>query len=154
VVRGALEVTTIQPVADHGLITALIDEQMRAWNEGDAPAFSDAFMDDGCFVNVLGSLSYGRGPFEAQHAKIFATIYRGSTIKLPIRRVQFLRSDVALVDIDAELDNCAGLPPGLNAQPDGIVRTRLQEVLVKESGRWRVASFHNVEIKPDVSPGS
>jgi uncharacterized protein (TIGR02246 family) len=145
-------VTTIQPIADHGLITDLIDEQARAWNNGDAPAFSHAFMADGCFVNVLGSLSYGREPFEAQHAKIFGTIYKGSTIKLPIRRVQFLRSDVALVDIDAELSNCAHLPPGLKTETDGIVRTRLQEVLVKESGRWQVASFHNVDIKPGASP--
>jgi uncharacterized protein (TIGR02246 family) len=144
--------TTIQPIADHGLITELIDEQTRAWNNGDAAAFSAAFMADGCFVNVLGSLSYGRDPFEAQHAKIFATIYKGSTIKLPIRRVQFLRSDVALVDVDAELSNCAHLPPGLKTPADGVVRTRLQEVLVKEGGHWRVASFHNVAIAPDISP--
>ena len=138
--------TTIQPVADHSIIVELIEHQAQAWNSGDSHAFASSFTAEGCFVNVLGAISYGRAPFEAQHEKIFTTIYKGSKIKLPIRRVLFLRHDVALVDIDAVLEDCVHLPPGL-VSTDGIVRTRLQEVLVKEGDSWWVASFHNVDIK-------
>jgi uncharacterized protein (TIGR02246 family) len=129
-------------------IASLIELQTDAWNRGDASAFAQAFLPDGCFVNILGSLSYGREPFEMQHAKIFSTVYKGSLVKLPIRRICFLRHDVALVDIDAELSGYKGLPPGLRTEDDGILRTRLQEVLVNEAGGWMVASFHNVDIKP------
>jgi uncharacterized protein (TIGR02246 family) len=133
---------------DRALIAQLVGRQRDAWNVGDAKSFSDAFLPDGCFVNVLGALTYGREPFEAQHAKIFSTIYKGSHIELPIRRIHFLRPDVAIVDLDAELSGCKHLPPGLRTEADGIVRTRLQEVLSKESDKWMVASFHNVDVKP------
>jgi uncharacterized protein (TIGR02246 family) len=143
---------TLASGADNTLISRLIERQQDAWNAGDAHAFSDAFMHDGCFVNILGAITYGREPFEAQHARIFASIYKGSHIHLPVRRMHFLRPDVVLVDIDAELSNCAHLPPGLTTEADGIVRTRLQEVLIKETDRWMVASFHNVDIKPGMAP--
>jgi uncharacterized protein (TIGR02246 family) len=133
---------------DQSAIEAIIESQRAAWNRGDAKAFAAAFMSDGCFVNVFGALSYGREVFEAQHAKIFSTVYKGSSVKLPIRRSHFLRPDVALVDIDAELSGHQGVPPGLRTEPDGVIRTRLQEVLVKNNGVWVVASFHNVDIKP------
>lgn len=140
--------TTTAANAERTAIEAIIESQRLAWNRGDARAFAAAFLPDGCFVNVFGMLSYGREIFEAQHAKIFSTVYQGSSVKLPIRRCHFLRPDVALVDVDAELNSHKGVPPGLRTEPDGVIRTRLQEVLVKDNGVWMVASFHNVDIKP------
>jgi uncharacterized protein (TIGR02246 family) len=144
--------TSSELETDRTAIRALIQSQSDAWNRGDAAAFANGFRADGCFVNILGMLSYGREPFELQHAQIFATIYQDSRISLPIRRLHFLREDVALVDIDAELSGHKGLPPGMRTEPDGVIRTRLQEVLVKEAGHWTIASFHNVDIKPGVNP--
>ncbi|MEP6549175.1 MAG: SgcJ/EcaC family oxidoreductase [Gammaproteobacteria bacterium] len=144
--------TTFGTLTDKAAIEAIVESQRQAWNRGDANAFSEAFMSDGCFVNIFGALSYGREPFEAQHAKIFSTVYKGSSVTLPIRRSHFLRPDVAIVDIDAELITHRAPPPGLRTEADGIIRTRLQEILVKENGAWMVASFHNVDIKPGVPP--
>ena len=140
--------STPETVDDKAAIEAIVETQRLAWNRGDAKAFSEAFMADGCFVNVFGALSYGREPFEAQHAKIFGTVYKGSSVNLPIRRMHFLRPDIAVVDIDAELITHKSPPPGLRTEADGVIRTRLQEVLVRENGEWMVASFHNVDIKP------
>jgi uncharacterized protein (TIGR02246 family) len=142
--------TTPGASVDKAAITSLIQSQTDAWRRGDAKAFADPFLPDGSFVNVLGALSYGRDAFQSQHARIFATVYKDSSIRLPIRRIQFVRDDVAVVDIDAELSGYTGLPPGLRTEPDGVIRTRLQEVLVKESGRWMIAAFHNVDIKPTI----
>jgi uncharacterized protein (TIGR02246 family) len=130
---------------DRESISSMIQRQGEAWNRGDAAAFAEGFMPDGCFVNILGMLTYGREPFEAQHAKIFASIYLGSEISLPIRRIQFVRDDVAIVDIDAELKNPRGFPGGFSSA-DGVLKTRLQELFVKESEKWMIASFHNVAI--------
>jgi uncharacterized protein (TIGR02246 family) len=137
---------TIGSSFDRELISAIIERQSNAWNLGDAKAFAENFMPDGCFVNVLGMLTYGREPFEAQHAKIFGSIYAGSLIFLPIRRIHFVRPDVAIVDIDAELKNTRAVPAGL-VSFDGVIKTRLQEIFVKEGDQWMVASFHNVDIK-------
>jgi uncharacterized protein (TIGR02246 family) len=133
--------------SERAVIASLIASQADAWNRGDAKALAHNFLSDGCFVNILGMQTYGREPFEIQHAKIFSTVYKGSLMKLPVRRIHFLRDDVALVDLDAELSGYLGLPPGVSAGSDGILRTRLQEVLVKESGKWMIASFHNVDVK-------
>jgi len=135
-------------------IAELVQQQCDAWNAGDAKRFASGFQADGCFVNILGALTYGLEPFEAQHAKIFSTVYDGSRIKMPIRRIHFLRPDVAIVDIDAELSGYLHLPPGITASDDGILHTRLQEVLSREREGWMVASFHNVDVKPGAPPAS
>ena len=56
------------------------------------------------------------------------------------------------MDVSAELRGYAKLPPGINADGDGILRTRLQLVLKKEQGDWRVAAYHNVAILPLPAP--
>jgi uncharacterized protein (TIGR02246 family) len=137
--------STFGTLSDLQAIASIIERQVDAWNLGDAAAFAAGFTSDGCFVNILGMLTYGREAFEAQHAKIFASIYLGSSILLPIRRIYFVRDDVAIVDIDAELRNPRGFPGGL-APTDGVLKTRLQELFVREHGEWMIASFHNVAI--------
>jgi hypothetical protein len=65
-------------------------------------------------------------------------------------RSRFVRPDVAIVDVATELSELRGrAPPGVKARADGKIRTRLQEVFVKDGGRWRIASYHNVDVKDD-----
>ena len=64
-----------------------------------------------------------------------------------VERIAFIRSDVAVVDTLATLDGVAHLPPGF-APGEGPPKSRLQQVLVKDAGAWRVAAFHNVFINP------
>ncbi|HUM04274.1 MAG TPA: SgcJ/EcaC family oxidoreductase [Terriglobales bacterium] len=132
---------------DESLIRALIDAQGAAWNRGDAEAYAERFRADGTFTNVLGDNYQGKEAFEERHAEIFRGIYRGSTVKMPIRRIYFVRPDVAIVDIDAELSGFSKVPPGIGA-PDGIVRASLLQVLIKEQEEWTIAAYHNVDVKP------
>jgi len=64
-------------------------------------------------------------------------------------RIRFVRPDVAIVDVATELSELRGTPPGVKARADGKIRTRLQEVFVKDGGRWSIASYHNVDVKDD-----
>ena len=140
---------------DREAIEALIARQSAAWNAGDAAAFSADVLPEVVFTNIVGAFSVGRKPFEAQHARIFATIYRGSRMRQTVEHVTFVRPDVAIVNTVTEVTVFSALPSSVSAE-DGTLRTRLEQVLERSDGVWRVAAFHNVPVNPafrDVAPG-
>lgn len=137
------------PASDEAPIRAIIAQQVTAWNAGDAKAFSASFADDGSFTNIRGTVFYGHRAFEDRHAEIFRGFFKGSKLAMSPTRIRFVRPDVAIVDVATELSQLRGTPPGVKARPDGTIVTRLQEVFVKDGGRWRIASYHNVDVKDD-----
>jgi hypothetical protein len=44
-------------------------------------------------------------------------------------------------------------PPGIELI-DGAVRSRLEQVMVKDGSEWKVASFHNVAVNPAFANGA
>jgi uncharacterized protein (TIGR02246 family) len=91
---------------------------------------------------------YGREEFEERHAQIFKTIYKGSVLKQSIGKLRFVRPDVAIVDINVELSGVLSVPPGVRTDPDHVIRTKLQLVLVNEKGDWWITAYHNVAVSP------
>ena len=65
-----------------------------------------------------------------------------------IATLRFIRPDVAIADIDAEVRGFTALPSGLTAMPDGAVQTKLLMVLVNERGDWWISAYHNVAVAP------
>ena len=133
--------------ADEGRIREIIAEQVAAWNVGDAKAFSASFAENGSFTNIRGSVFYGHRAFEDRHVEIFRTFFKGSKLAMSPTRIRFVRPDVAIVDIMTEVSQLSGAPPGVTPGGGGRIRTRLQEVFVKNAGEWRVESYHNVDVK-------
>ncbi len=144
----AMAISGSPPTADsRAAIQKVIDAEDAAWEAGDATAFCDAALPDVVFTNIIGMFSVGIEPMKAQHARIFSTIYKGSKVSQTITNVKWVRPDVAIVDTLTSVTGFNQLPPG--AEPiGGALRTRLEQVMVFEGGRWRVASFHNVTINP------
>ena len=141
-----------QPSNDEAQIRAIVQSEGDAWNHGDAVAFAAHYAEDGSFTNVIGEQLYGRSAFVAQHARIFATIYKGSHNTLSISKITFLRPDVALVEIDGTLTGANRFPPGMKAADDGALHVKLLEVMSKEKGSWLIQLFHNVGVYP-LPPG-
>ncbi len=133
---------------DSKTVADVLGRQEAAWNRGDSKGFAEQFDADGTFTNIIGVTLFGREGFEKQHARIFSTIYKGSTMKLSIRRLNFPNPDVALADVDAEVTNYQRTPAGLPVPGDGVLRTHLLEVLVRKNGAWWVVAFHNVDVIP------
>lgn len=128
-------------------IAEIISAQDAAWCAGDAAAFGASAMPDVVFTNVVGMFSIGIEAFNAQHAHIFATIYKGSRLSQQIVHVTIAADDVAIVDTLTSVTGFSHLPPGAEAI-DGALRTRLEQVLVRRDGAWRVQTFHNVPVSP------
>jgi uncharacterized protein (TIGR02246 family) len=124
-------------------IEALIAREDRAWNDGDAAAYSAAVTPDCVFTNLYGQQFVGRHGFEQQHARVFAGMFKGSRLDQTIDHLRWIRPDVAVVDTSAKVDIPAG-----DLGPPRTVRTRLLQVLVRDERGWRIASYHNVEERP------
>jgi uncharacterized protein (TIGR02246 family) len=124
-------------------IEALIEQENRAWNDGDAVAYSEAVAPDCVFTNIFGQQFVGRDGFEQQHARVFAGVFKGSHLDQTIDHLRLVRPDVALVDTSATLSIPAG-----DLGPARTVHARLAQVFVREAGTWRIASYHNVEERP------
>ncbi len=147
-----LIIATGLPVAaqssdDESRLRQIVAEEVAAWNVGDAKAFSQRFAEDGSFTNIRGTVFYGHRAFEDRHAEIFKTIFKGSKLAMSVSKIRFVRPAVAIVDISTELSGIQRTPPGVKSMADGKIRTRLQEVFVKDKGEWSIVSYHNVDLK-------
>lgn len=146
-VTAAVQSAAQAGAADEAPIRAIVDGQVTAWNAGDAVAFSKSFAANGSFTNIRGTVFYGHKAFEDRHREIFTGFFKGSKLAMSITRIRFVRPDVAIVDLATELSNLSGAPPGVRLNAAGRIITRLQQVLVKDNGVWRVESYHNVDVK-------
>ena len=128
-------------------IAAFVAAEDDAWNRGSAEGFAERVLQDVVFTNVVGMFSVGKAPFVAQHKHIFATIYRGSTNHQQIQHIKLLKPDVAIVETLSVVSGALHVPPGIQLI-DGAINARLEQVLVRHSDGWWVASFHNVAVNP------
>jgi uncharacterized protein (TIGR02246 family) len=110
--------------------------------------FAAQFAADGGFTNVMGMVCYGQESFKERHDAIFKGVYKGSKSRFALAKLRFIRPDVAIADVDAEISEFSALPPGIRAGADGVMRSKLQMVLVKEAESWWITAFHNVAVTP------
>lgn len=132
---------------DQLAVERLIASLEDAWARGDADAYASRFADDGTFTNFLGMFFRGRDAFRERHDAVFKGVFKGSKLMLRIVQLRLIRPDVAIADLEAELQGCTTFPNGLTAMPDGTARTKLLMVLVKERDWW-ISAYHNVAVAP------
>jgi uncharacterized protein (TIGR02246 family) len=129
---------------DEAAVQQLLNELTDAWNRGDAEAYGARYQADGTFTNVNGAFYVGRDEFNRRHEEVFRGIFKGTAIRLATKKLRFPRPDVAVMDVDVDLIGSRAQPPGVHVAPDGTLRTCLLMVLVKQSGSWSIAAYHNV----------
>jgi uncharacterized protein (TIGR02246 family) len=98
-----------QATSDDAMIRKIIQDGNVAWDAGDAEAYSRHFAADGTFTNILGLRYTGYEAFLKRHDEIFKGLFRGTVLQQEIVAVRFLNSDVAIVEILADV---SGFPPG------------------------------------------
>jgi uncharacterized protein (TIGR02246 family) len=129
---------------DETAIRELIDAMAAAWHRGDAESYGARYQADATFTNVFGDFYVGRQDFDRRHEEVFAGIFKGTTLSMQIRKLRFLRRDVAVADIVTTLAGAKIQPHGVEAGPDGALHSALLMVLTKEQGEWGIAAYHNV----------
>jgi hypothetical protein len=64
----------------------------------------------------------------------------------------FVTPDVAIVDIDNEVQGVKAMPAGIVVPPDAVIKTQLLEVFVRRKGEWWIEAYHNLDVKPGAKP--
>jgi uncharacterized protein (TIGR02246 family) len=139
-----------QPSSDEIAIRNIIQEEITAWNSGDAAAYSRHFAADGTFTNIRGQFFTGGDAFIERHDFIFEGPFHGSTLKQDVVSLKFVRPDVAVVEVLTSVTGIQKLSPGTNTDDKGRLRTRLSQVIVKDGGEWKIVAYHNTDVKSDV----
>ncbi len=144
---GVVPVTDPAAAAEEALIRKAVDAEEDAWNRADAKAFAAGFQEEGSLTDVLGAVSRGRAEISRRQSELFSAYFKGSLLELKVRKIRFLKPDVALVEIDADVSRFHKAPPAVYVDAEKVVRTRLLQVMVKSGGGWAIASFHAVDVK-------
>jgi uncharacterized protein (TIGR02246 family) len=133
--------------AEEPLIRKVVDAEEDAWNRADAKAFAARFQQEGSLTDVLGAVFRGHAEIERRQSELFSSYFKGSFLALRIRKIRFLKPDVALVEIDTEVSRFHKAPPAVFVDAEKVIRTRLLQVMVKSGSEWMISSFHGVDVK-------
>jgi uncharacterized protein (TIGR02246 family) len=136
-----------QTSPDEAAVRNIVQEEITAWNSGDAAAYSRHFAADGTFTNIRGEFFIGREPFIQKHDNLFKGPFHGSSLKQNIVSLKFVRPDVAVVEVLTSVTGIPKLFPGTNTDDKGRLRTRLLQVVVNDGGEWKITAYHNTDVK-------
>jgi uncharacterized protein (TIGR02246 family) len=136
--------------ADVIAIRKIIQDEVAAWNQGDAAAYSRQFAADGTFTNIRGQFFVGYEAFLKQHEVIFKGIFRNTTLQQEIVSLKFTGPDVAVVETLTSVSGISETAPGTATDSKGRLRTRLLQVVARRDGEWKIVAYHNVDVKPGI----
>ena len=161
-VRHCLRVHAAEPAANAGTdksmaaaadeiaIRKIVQDEIAAWNRGDAAAYSRQFAADGTFTNIRGQFFVGYEAFLKQHEVIFQGIFRNTTLQQDIVSLKFIGPDIAVVDALTSVTGMAETAPGIATDSKGRLRTRLMQVVARRGAEWKIVVYHNVDVKPGI----
>jgi uncharacterized protein (TIGR02246 family) len=141
---------SIAATADEIAIRKIIQDEIAAWNRGDAAAYSRQFAADGTFTNIRGQFFTGHEAFLKQHEVIFQGIFKNTTSHQPVVSLKFNGPDVVVVETLTSVSGMSERAPGTATDSKGHLRTRLLQVIARRGGEWKIVAYHNVDVKPGV----
>ncbi|HKT42703.1 MAG TPA: SgcJ/EcaC family oxidoreductase [Rhodanobacteraceae bacterium] len=137
------------PPVPEDAIRQLLDEQIAAWNAGDAEGWCKDFTEDSEFVNIIGARFEDRDANVRRHAELFATIFKGSRLAMREVRIRVLGSSAAFADLVLDLTGFSRLPPGIRPSiGNDVLRTRMHYVLIHDGTRWWIVFSQNNAVMP------
>jgi uncharacterized protein (TIGR02246 family) len=141
-----------QIASDETAIRGIIQDEIAAWNKGDAVAYSRHFAADGTFTNITGQFFTGYDAFLRQHQVIFEGRFKQTRLQQDIVSLKFVRPDVAVIEVLTAVAGVSSgqLASGTSADASGRLRTRLLQVVAKQGGEWKIVAYHNVDVKPGI----
>ena len=141
---------TAQSRSDTAAVRNIVKNEIETWNKGDATGYSRDFAASGTFTNIRGQFFTGYPGYLKQHEVIFQGIFKQTTLKQEIVSLKFIRPDVAILETATTVNGAAQSPLGVTRDANGRIRTRLMQVVAKENGVWKIMTYHNVDVKPQI----
>lgn len=117
----------------------------QAWNAGDGEAYGRPYADEAWFVNLQGLLAYGREAIAAGHARIFDTIYAGSTNRMQLVDARRVADDVIVSTARNTLD----CPHGPLV---GVHQAIVTSLLMRSADRWAIVASQTTLVTVQSAP--
>ena len=128
---------------DEAAIRKVIEQRRAAWNAQDTRSYAALLAADADVVSSTGRSAESREEIIKLYVDQRAGAYRTATItSTVVKRIKFVRPDIALADAEAELEGARG--------PDGSVvaptRSLVFFILIKDGERWLISSIRGAPI--------
>ena len=134
---------------DEAAIRKVIEQRRIAWNAQDTDGYAALLAPNADSVSSTGRSAESREEIIKLYVEQRRAAYRTATItSTVVKRIKFVRPDVALADAEAELEGARGPDGGLV----GPRRTTVYFVLTKEGERWLISSIRGAPISAIQAP--
>lgn len=128
------------------IVGTALEPLEAGWNSADGNTFAQPFADDANFVAIRGDHHRGKKTIAIGHEAVFASIYKGSSIRYEVTGARRLHEQVIIGHARSTLTAPSGPLEGVHMALASIV-------LVRTDAQWKIAAFHNTLIA-DVLPSS
>lgn len=123
-------------------ITTVLDKFTETWNMHDAKAYSNLFAANADFTNVFGQKFHGREVIEEQHAKIFTTMFKESSITSMSPSIRLIDQIFAAVDVVWTMSGAVDMKGNPWAERKGLMNL----VMKFENDQWSILIMHNMDL--------
>lgn len=137
---AAMSAPPLTSEQEAAVAAAVVRGLEKAWSDADLDGWRDLHWPDAECVNLQGGLLTDRTEILERQGALWSGIFKGSTMRMKIRRVRGLARTVLLVETDDELTGYEAAPPGIHPRTDGALAMRQSLVLTQRYGRWRILS--------------
>jgi uncharacterized protein (TIGR02246 family) len=128
--------TNMDKSQNDAAIHSLIAQFVEGWNTADGSACARPFHSNADFTAINGLRARGRDIIGKGHDEILTTIYKGTQLNANVNSIEYLRPDVASVDITMRLT-----PAGQTWLPK---HSSCGLICTQEDGIWGIAIFRNM----------
>lgn len=118
------------------IVRTALEPLEAGWNSANGNTFAQSFADDADFVAIRGDHHQGKKTIAGGHEAIFASIYRGSSIRYEVTAARRLNEQVILGHARSTLTAPSGPLAGVHMALASVV-------LVQSEAQWKIAAFHN-----------
>jgi uncharacterized protein (TIGR02246 family) len=129
----------------HVEIDAMLASLIDRWNRHDVPEYVSFWLEDGDFVNVIGTHHHGRDQLQAELEWLHGGRFRNTQIRDLGHSIRFLSPDLAIIHMHWHMDGDPGMPG--HPSDDGVRRGIFTHVAQRTSqGGWRFVASQNTDI--------
>ena len=135
--------TNQQNAAAEETIRKIVDDYATTWNEHDMDAWSKLFADDVDYVNRAGGWWQSNDENIEGHRRIHEMLIaqgQPATFHLEVRKITFLRPDIALVHVESEWP---GFNPPNGTQATAGISGIITMILEKKEEKWLIRALQN-----------
>ena len=124
--------------ADRSAVRELLGNIARAWNSGNATAYSSFFLPGAPYITFMGTVYLGAAEIQRTHAPLFTGFLKGTRMFVELMDISFPAPGVAIVVARGDV---------AKKKPRKAPKVQSYTLINTDLG-WRVALFQNTARKP------